>query len=194
MNPRIITKSVPHSLRAVSVATFPPGFLLLLIHGIAADRVNPAIGLLPLFVSSAYSGLLLAHEKRCGCQNSGLSGTPLHLICDMLLGVGLLVCLILAWVNVPGDWSGSLIMLATYGTNFLITNFLIHLFFVAQQIWESLTPGAHYVQSCPQCQFGPFEAIPRAARGYAPLLDGNGRPNGGEAHEEDGANGEESAV
>lgn len=95
LNLTIFTKSSYHALRAISLATFPPGFLILLLQGIFSECVNPAIGILPLFFSSAYSALLLANEKKCGCQASGLTGTPIHLVFDLLLGVALLVCLIL---------------------------------------------------------------------------------------------------
>lgn len=95
LNPSIFKKSTSHSLRAISLAIFPPGFLLLLIQGIGSGDVNPAIGIIPLFFSAAFSALLLANEKKCGCQDSGLTGTPVHLVFDVLLGVALLVCLIL---------------------------------------------------------------------------------------------------
>lgn len=95
LNLTIFTKSSFHALRAICLAVFPPAFLVLLIQGIVSQDVNPAIGILPLFFSSAFSAVLLANEKKCGCQGSGLTGTPLHLVCDVLLGVGLLVCLIL---------------------------------------------------------------------------------------------------
>ena len=95
LNLTIFTRSSNHALRAISLATFPPGFLILLLQGIFSERVNPAIGIIPLFASSVYSALLLANEKKCGCQASGLAGTAIHLVFDLLLGVGLLVCLIL---------------------------------------------------------------------------------------------------
>jgi hypothetical protein len=122
INFTIFTKSLPHTLRAISVLTFPPGFLLLFVSGITAHRVNPAIGIIPLFFSSAFSALLLANEKQCGCQSSGLAGTPIHLVFDLLLGVGLLVCLILTWVFLPRSWNGSDVMLGTYCTGFLGLN------------------------------------------------------------------------
>jgi hypothetical protein len=95
LNLSIFTKSAPHALRAISLAVFPPAFLILLIQGIVSADVNPAIGILPLFFSSGFSALLLANEKKCGCQASGLTGTPIHLVFDVLLAVALLVCLIL---------------------------------------------------------------------------------------------------
>jgi hypothetical protein len=123
LNLTIFTKSTPHALRALSLATFPPAFLILLIQGMAAEKVNPAIGILPLFFSSAFSALLLANEKKCGCQASGLTGTPIHLVFDLVLGIGLLMCLILDWVCLSnGRTERGLVMMGTYGTNFLICN------------------------------------------------------------------------
>jgi amino acid permease len=123
LNFTIFTKSIPHALRAISLATFAPAFLVLLIQGIVAEAVNPAIGILPLFFSSAFAALLLANEKKCGCQASGLTGTPIHLVFDLMLGIGLLVCLILDWVFLPGGGTDrGMVMLGTYGTNFLICN------------------------------------------------------------------------
>ena len=95
LNLSIFKKSKYHTLRAISFAVFPPGFLLLLIQGVSSGDVNPAIGIIPIFFSAAFSALLLANEKKCGCQASGLTGTPIHLVFDLLLGVALLVCLIL---------------------------------------------------------------------------------------------------
>lgn len=126
LNFTIFTKSFPHALRALSLATFPPAFIILLIQGIASQKVNPAIGILPLFFSAAFSALLLINEKKCGCQASGLTGTPIHLVFDLVLGIGLLVCLILDWIFMSQEhrWSYSrgLTILGTYGTNFLIFN------------------------------------------------------------------------
>lgn len=121
LNLTVFSKSTPHSLRAISLATFPPAFFLLLIQGIYSKQVNPAIAIVPLFFSSAYAALLLANEKRCGCQAGGLTGTPFHFILDFLIGLGLLVCLILAWI-LMGRVRDRGIMLGTYGTNFIICN------------------------------------------------------------------------
>jgi hypothetical protein len=125
LNFSIFTKSVPHALRAISLAVFPPGFLILFFQGIASHRVNPAIGILPLFISSAFAALLLANEKKCGCQASGLMGTPIHLVLDLMIGIGLLVCLILDWVMMTQRTDRGLVMLGTYGTNFLICNLYV---------------------------------------------------------------------
>ncbi|KAF1850199.1 uncharacterized protein K460DRAFT_300978 [Cucurbitaria berberidis CBS 394.84] len=177
LNLTIFKKSTFHALRAISLVAFPPAFIILLIQGIISGDVNPAIGILPLFFSSAFSALLLANEKKCGCQASGLTGTPIHLVFDVCLGVGLLVCLILDWVFMDDSHGESgMVMLGTYGTNFLICNFLIHLYFVARQLSDALTPGSSYPMSCPQCQNGSFSVGnitlgPGPRSDYTPLLD-----------------------
>lgn len=122
INLTVFQKSTPHTLRAVSLATFPPAFIILLIAGIALDQVNPAIGLIPLAFSSTYAAILLANEKKCGCQAGGLTGTPFHFILDFVIGTGLLVCLILAWVFMGSHYRIGAVILGTYGTNFLICN------------------------------------------------------------------------
>ncbi|KAF2193929.1 hypothetical protein K469DRAFT_617671 [Zopfia rhizophila CBS 207.26] len=194
LNIKIFTKSPSHSLRAICLATFPPGFLLLFVQGIASGRVNPAIGILPFFVSSAFSAFLLANEKKCGCQASGLTGTPVHIVFDLLIGIGLLVCLILTWVFLPRSGNEGMIMLGTYCTNFLIINFLIHLYFTIHQLYDSIMPGANYPTACPQCQYGPFTmSSERGVRkGYAPLLDRQGQPSN--QNEEEMVNGEEAHI
>jgi len=124
INLTVFQKSTPHALRAISLATFPPAFVILLISGIALKQVNPAIGLVPLFFSSAFAALLLANEKKCGCRAGGLTGTPFHFMLDFLIGTGLLVCLILAWVFMGqnGRRRNGGIIIGTYGTNFIICN------------------------------------------------------------------------
>jgi hypothetical protein len=120
---RIITPSLAHSLRALSIVGFAPAFLLLFISGLSSSRVNPAICILPLFFSALYSAFLLANEKTCGCQAAGLTGTPLHMMCDVLCGVPLLVCLILGWVSMGSShWDPKAIIIGTYGTLFVIFN------------------------------------------------------------------------
>lgn len=122
INFTVFQKSTPHALRAISLATFPPAFLILLIAGLALEQVNPAIALIPLFFSSAYAALLLSNEKKCGCQAGGLTGTPFHFILDFLIGTGLLTCLILAWIFMRDTWRSHGVILGTYGTNFIICN------------------------------------------------------------------------
>lgn len=126
---KIVTASTAHTLRAISVITFPPAFIMLFIQGVLSERVNPAIGILPMFFSSAYSLLVLANERKCGCSASGLTGTPLHMLFDILCGIGVLTCLILTWIFLPRSCSwgyscrdAGLVMLGTYGTNFLLAN------------------------------------------------------------------------
>lgn len=76
-------------------------------------------------------------------------------------------------------------MLGTYCTNFLLVNFLVHLYFVVQEVYLTIIMGAgrQTPSSCPQCagggQYGGIaDAVRKAARnGYVPLLNGEGEPN-----------------
>lgn len=124
MNPRILTSSTPHTLRALSLLSFFPSFIFLLPAGISSGRVNPAICLLPLFFSSLYSAVLLANERSCSaCDAAGLTGTPLHTMGDVLFGAPLLVCLVLGWVMM-GQWSYNTgaVILGSYGTVGVVFN------------------------------------------------------------------------
>ncbi|EAT80139.1 hypothetical protein SNOG_12326 [Parastagonospora nodorum SN15] len=164
LNFTIFTKSTPHALRAISLATFVPAFIILLIAGIGLEAANPAIGIIPLFFSSAFSALLLANEKKCGCQASGLTGTPVHLVFDLALGLSLLMFTILGWLSMGSG--------------------IVHFYFVGLQVQESLNPGQSYPMSCPQCQNSSFSVgniklanvTAGLKDGYAPLLDREGEP------------------
>lgn len=171
-NFKIISKSPAHILRALTIFTFPPAFIMLLIHGITSSRFNPAMGLLPLSASSAFGAAILYNEKECDCESSSLIRSPTLYIMDLILGVGLLVALIATWVTLPHQWDGSSVMLGTYGTNFLLINFLVHAYFVVQQLYELLSIIANRT-SCPQCNYSPLtpNAGRRRAKGYAPLVN-----------------------
>jgi hypothetical protein len=123
LNLTMFTRSRAHTLRALSLASFPPAFIMFLTQGILSNQVNPAMGLLPLSISSTYSAFLLANEKKCGCNSSGLTGTPIHLVFDLVASIGLTICLILTWVYLPhSNADGGLVMLGTYCSNFLVGN------------------------------------------------------------------------
>ncbi|OCK98375.1 uncharacterized protein K441DRAFT_629401 [Cenococcum geophilum 1.58] len=172
-NFKIISKSPAHILRALTIFTFPPAFIMLLIHGITSSRFNPAMGLLPLSASSAFGAAILCNEKECDCEPFSLIRSPILCIMDLILGVGLLVALIATWVTLPYHWNGSSVMLGTYGTNFLLINFLVHAYFVIQQLYELLPNIANRTTPCPQCNYSPLtpNAGRRHAKGYAPLVN-----------------------
>ncbi|KAK7185738.1 hypothetical protein PSPO01_07988 [Paraphaeosphaeria sporulosa] len=127
------------------------------------------------------SAILLANEKIRGCQAAGLTGSPLHMMCDMLCGMPLLVCLIFGWVNM-GRWhyEAAAIILGTYGTIFLLFNLGVYAYFVVKQVLDAFTPGAQYPSNCPQCQHMAFPQISvkiwSERHEYDPLLDGEERP------------------
>ncbi|KAH7397324.1 hypothetical protein BKA66DRAFT_408436 [Pyrenochaeta sp. MPI-SDFR-AT-0127] len=166
LNLTVFTESNFHNLPTISLADYPPAFVILLIQVIISGDMHPAVGLIPLFLFSTLSALLLANERRCGCQASGVTETSIHLVFDVCLGSGLLVCLVQAlivttfrnWaVMTTSRWcSSTIVMLGTYGTNFLICNLVIHGYFVVRQLGDAITHGPRYPTSCPQCQCRPF--------------------------------------
>lgn len=64
-------------------------------------------------------------------------------------------------------------MLGTYGTSFLLINFLVHAYFVIQQLYKLLSNIANRTASCPQCNYTPLtpNAGCRRAKDYAPLVN-----------------------
>jgi hypothetical protein len=100
-----------------------------------------------------------------------LVGTPLHLIFDLFLGLGLLVCLIFTWVCLPKAYHRGHVMLGTYASVFLMVNFTIHLYFSVVQLAQSSSFVEWvYPSACPQCEFGQY-ASKRSGKnkGYMPI-------------------------
>jgi hypothetical protein len=56
----IMASTTVRSLRVLSVISFIPGFALLIPAGTESGRILPAIGLLPLFFSSAFNAFLVS--------------------------------------------------------------------------------------------------------------------------------------
>ena len=127
---RIPSRTPAHTLRALCIVTFPFAFVFLLVHGIVSKHVVPAIGLVPMFLSVIYSAFLLYNDKTFGGDAGVLSGTPLHLLLDLMLACGLLAVLILSWIFVPRGYSrnywdsrqGGWVMFGTYATVWMMVN------------------------------------------------------------------------
>ncbi|OJD39882.1 nucleosome binding protein [Diplodia corticola] len=168
-------------LRRVTIFTFPPAFLLLLVHGIASNRPFPALGLLPLAGSAILGCLILYHDRVVGSGSSIQRPTTSNIFfADVLLAIMLLAILIASWVTLTKNlWrydNGSLIILGTYCTVFLLVNFIIHAYFAGLQFLHMMTARSC---NCAHCQSvtksGP---LMRMVSEYSPL-------NGDDLDEED---------
>jgi hypothetical protein len=117
-------KSGKHTLRVISALGFPPTFLFLLLHGIFAEQVFPALVLVPMALSSLYSFVLLSSKKKDGSEQYAMSGSRAQFIVDFLLGFGLIAFLVPGWVCLASGWRMDVgdIMLGTYGTVFPMLN------------------------------------------------------------------------
>lgn len=109
-------------LRKVTIFTFPPAFILCLIHGIISGQAVPALGLIPLFGSTVV-GMFLMYRDQITFAGSPISLTRAHVCaCDFVIGVVLLIILIISWIVVTKNWDRGAIMLGTYATVPLMMN------------------------------------------------------------------------
>lgn len=110
-------------LRRVTILSFPPAFLILLIHGVSSSWAFPALGILPLAVS-AVLGALLLHRDRVAALGSPVQAlTPENIFyADTTLVIWYLAFLIPTWVFLGRPSDEEIIILGTYGSVFLMVN------------------------------------------------------------------------
>lgn len=95
-------------LRAITIVSFVPALIMLIIHGVIFRSVLPAIGLVPMFVSSSFGMLYLMRNVKSGWIPFGV---------DMFLTTFLFAILLPSWISLARRWgSNSDIMLGTYST------------------------------------------------------------------------------
>lgn len=115
-------------LRRITILSFVPAFIILLIHGISSSWAFPALGILPLAVS-ALLGALLLHRDRVAALGSPIQGLSSGNIfyADLALAIWYFAFLIPTWMFLGRPWDGGLIILGTYGSVFLMVNLLVSL-------------------------------------------------------------------
>lgn len=110
-------------LRRITIFSFPPAFIMLLIHGISSSKPFPALGLLPLAASAVIGSMLLYRERvvaGLGSPVQPLSASNIF-FADVLLALWHLGFLIPTWVSLPRQW-GEDAVLGTYCSVFLMVN------------------------------------------------------------------------
>ncbi|KAK9776820.1 hypothetical protein AB5N19_10699 [Seiridium cardinale] len=137
-------------LRRTAIIQFPFAFILLLSHGLASGRAFPAIGLLPLSLSTLLSALLLNRDSvaAVGSPVQALTASNV-LFLDIMLALFQLGFLIPTWVTITKPWNENLIVLGTYASVFMMIDFGIHTYFVLKELWHMCTT---HVCNCPHCQ------------------------------------------
>lgn len=115
-------------LRRITILSFLPAFLILLIHGVSSSWAFPALGILPLAVS-AVLGALLLHRDRVAALGSPVQAlSPENILyADSALAVWYFAFLIPTWVFLGRPWDRGLIILGTYGSVFLMVNLFVSL-------------------------------------------------------------------
>lgn len=122
------SNSVPaqRTLRLVTLITFPPAFIMLLIHGILGGGAFPAVALIPLAIS-ALLALYLLNPNAVTAGGSAITLADGHVVAiDLSLAIWLFVMCICSWINVP-RWrhDRGLVMLGTYGSVWVMVNWCV---------------------------------------------------------------------
>lgn len=117
-------------LRRITILSFLPAFLILLIHGVKSSWAFPALGILPLAVS-AVLGALLLHRDRVAAVGSAIQAlSPANIFyADTVLAVWYFAFLIPTWLFLGRPWDRGLIILGTYGSVFLMVNLFVCLIY-----------------------------------------------------------------
>jgi hypothetical protein len=139
-------------LRNLTILSFPPGFLLGLIHGIITGRLFPAFSSLPLFLSALLA--LMIHptlRSKLTYGGSPITLSPTNVLaCDCLLAFIHFLFLLLSWISVPRGWDEGAVMLGTYATvpGFICTG--VHGWFVVRDVGKIV----RHSRECEECAAG----------------------------------------
>ncbi|KAK2051601.1 hypothetical protein LY76DRAFT_674293 [Colletotrichum caudatum] len=136
-------------LRKLTIVTFPPAFILLLIHSIITNCPFPALGILPLFASAALSSSDVFF--------AGLFLAILHFI-----------FLFVSWAIIQHPRNRDQIVLGTYSTVPLMIDTAIPLYLLLPMIGHRLAKRSC---DCPHCQS--VMKLSYFASEYTPLSEGD---------------------
>ncbi|KAK1573949.1 uncharacterized protein LY79DRAFT_524815 [Colletotrichum navitas] len=156
-------------LRKVTIITFPPAFILLLIHGIITNCPFPALGILPLF-ASAILGLFIIRRDLVAALGSPIQAlSPSNVFyADLSLSTFHFIFLFISWATIRNPWDRGQIVLGTYGTVPLMIDTAIHLYLLLPVIGHML---ARRSCDCPHCQSVTKSSY--FASEYTPLSEGD---------------------
>lgn len=128
-------------LRRITVFSFPPAFIMLLIHGILFHNAFPTLGILPQAASVLLGSMLLYRESiaALGSPVQALSAANVF-FADVTLAVWYMAFLIPTWILLSNMWrEEGAIILGTYGSVFMMVNFIIHFYFAAAEALHIVT-------------------------------------------------------
>lgn len=118
--------AVSHQCRVFLIVLFGVAFPLCLAHGILAEHILPAVGLVPQAVSAVVAALLLRLRRRNPSsgdepqhdEHFSYRNTIAHPVAvfafDVVLAAAFMIVLVFTWTN--GVDSPALSMLAAYAT------------------------------------------------------------------------------
>ncbi|KAK2012889.1 hypothetical protein LZ32DRAFT_647633 [Colletotrichum eremochloae] len=168
------------ALRRLELFAFPPALVLFIAHGIASERLFPALGLVPLAASAILA--IVVHKRDAIATYS----TRVHTLSDItifwsdfLLAVFHLAFLAPSWRSLNHVYYKPAIILGTYCTTFMMFDLGVHLFIVLPGALRFFVNRSCNCPRCPHCQDTPkTDYVSSAVSEYAPLSgdDGESEP------------------
>ncbi|KAF9872280.1 hypothetical protein CkaCkLH20_10107 [Colletotrichum karsti] len=162
-------------LRKITIISFPPAFIILLIHGIISNCAFPALGILPI-VSSAILGLFIIRRDVVAALGSPIQAlSPSNIFfADLFLAGFHFIFLLISWAMIRDPWDRGQVVLGTYGTVPMMVNTGIHLYILIPQIGHLFV---NRTCDCPHCQtVTKTSYFSSGVSEYTPLSDGDTEP------------------
>lgn len=117
-------------LRRISIFTFLPASILLVLHGVLSNYAFPALGMLPQAGSALLGSLLLYRDQvmALGSPIRAVSSANIF-FADFTLAVIYLSMLIPTFILLDQPRHDDMIILGTYGSVFMIINLYVFILF-----------------------------------------------------------------
>lgn len=113
--------------RKITIFSFIPAFILLVVHGSLSSYAFPALGLIPLAGSAALGTQLIYRDQvaAMGSPVRAFSSTNIF-YADFILAVGFLTMLVPTFLLLAKPEHDDMIVLGTYGSVFMIINLYVY--------------------------------------------------------------------
>lgn len=113
-------------LRKITIFTFPPACIMLILHGVLSQFAFPALCVIP-HAASAVLGLFLLYRDRVASVGSPVQALSAKSIffADTIIAGTFFVFLILTFVFIAKPYDRGLVVLGTYSSLFMMVNLYV---------------------------------------------------------------------
>ncbi|KAF2460196.1 hypothetical protein BDY21DRAFT_337767 [Lineolata rhizophorae] len=139
-----------HQARMATIITFVPTFILLFIHGVITHTAFPALGIIPLFMSSVFGVLLVFTNKSVPGGKKHITAEGIFLV-DAMLSILLFISLVTTWAHNEGwrySYTAGHAMLSAYATVGLMVNCGIHSFYAIRKAKDVFFDNPLFFEAC----------------------------------------------